>query len=203
MKPQPCITKPWIPILANVLQTRCLWTKTAIIFCLTGMIAVCELLLDTKEPLKFETEQGKEYTFSELMKLLFPDNRQNYDYHFHITDKQWDTLLDNFRDTEPIDDEWPKELDRLKKIYVHHVLENQDILQKIFEYIFFRQIERIPEYGIKVVLQFAKECTDFVAIHAQLTRDYKKSLRRFSEQIEYSDVNVDILDNGIRSRYQA
>ena len=165
--------------------------------------AVCELLLDTKEPLKFETEQRQKYTFSELMKLLFPDNRQNSDYHFHITDKQWDTLLDNFRDTEPIDDEWPKEIDRLKKIHIHHVLENQDILQKIFEYIFFRQIERIPEYGIEVVLQFAKECTDFVAIHAQLTGDNKKSLRRFSEQIEYSDVNVDILDNGIRSRYQA
>ena len=152
--------------------------------------AVCTLLLDDQKPLRFETDQGQKYSFSELLQKIFPDVEVAYRYTFDA--ERASESIRPFNVTEPIDEDWPKELEALRSMAYRDVAEtDRQTLQKIYEYVFYRQMDRIPEYGIDIVVQYAEMCTDFIALHAQLSGDYQKSLRRFSEQIEYSTINVD------------
>ena len=73
------------------------------------------------------------------------------------------------------------------------------MLQRIYQYIFYRQMERIPAWEADRISDYARMCTDFIVFHAGMTEDLAESLRRFSEQIEYSTVNVDVLLEAVAS----
>ncbi len=98
-------------------------------------------------------------------------------------------LLRRFRATEPIDGAWPKELDALEAAPLPGALD-AGAYQRVYEYLFFRQLERLPDWGAAPVADYAAAMTELLALWDALEPDTAGHLRRLSEQIEYSTENV-------------
>ena len=109
-------------------------------------------------------------------------------------------VLSAFVPCEPIDEAWTRELrtltaeshalaDRAAALYS----ENRAFLQAVFEYIVFRQLPMAASVGLAAVLSYAARSATFILLHAARFGDLAESVRRWSEEIEYSDVNVELL----------
>ena len=61
----------------------------------------------------------------------------------------------------------------------------------VYEHLFFRQIERLEDWGAAAVADYAAAMTDLLALWDSLTPDTAGHLRRLSGQIEYSTENVE------------
>ena len=117
---------------------------------------------------------------------------ENLRYHLRIDEQRRREILRRFGETEPIDETWPGELKALEHSPLPQAGEGEDY-QRIYEYLLYRQIERAEERDWESIADYAALCTDFVALWDALEVDTAAHLRRFSEQIEYSTENVDIL----------
>lgn len=118
--------------------------------------------------------------------------RQTLRYHLRIDEKRRREILRRFGKTEPIDENWPRELKALEHSPLPQAGEGEDY-QRIYEYLLYRQIERAEDRDWASITDYAALCTDFVALWDALEEDTAAHLRRFSEQIEYSTENVEIL----------
>ena len=117
---------------------------------------------------------------------------ENLRYHLRIDEQRRREILRRFGETEPIDETWPGELKALEHSPLPQAGEGEDY-QRIYEYLLYRQIERAEERDWESIADYAALCTDFVALWDALEEDTAAHLRRFSEQIEYSTENVEIL----------
>ncbi|MCR5106041.1 MAG: flagellin lysine-N-methylase [Eubacterium sp.] len=112
-----------------------------------------------------------------------------------------DKILDIFYMTEPIDDKWKNEVLQIKRDYKAHLegFENKAINIKeyeiIYQYILFRQLELIEIYGTKKIIDYAMSSIIFIMLYASLFHDEKEAVRRWSEQIEYNEENINTLIN--------
>ena len=113
-------------------------------------------------------------------------------YRPRIDEERRREILRRFGKTEPIDENWPRELKALEHSPLPQAGEGEDY-QRIYEYLLYRQIERAEERDWESIADYAALCTDFVALWDALEVDTAAHLRRFSEQIEYSTENVEIL----------
>ena len=160
--------------------------------------AVTELLLD--EPaLRFTCrETGETLELGALLRRLGIDAPpEGLRYRPGIGEARRRELLSRFRDTEAIDEAWPREMDALERSPLPVNAEGEPY-QRIFAYILFRQLERLGERDLADLAAYARICTDLIALWDALEPDTAAHLRRFSEQIEYSTENVDrLLDKGI------
>ena len=118
--------------------------------------------------------------------------RHTLRYHLRIDEERRWEILRRFGKTEPIDDTWPGELKALEHSPLPQAGEGEDY-QRIYEYLLYRQIERAEDRDWASITDYAALCTDFVALWDALEEDTAAHLRRFSEQIEYSTENVEIL----------
>ncbi|MBR1633501.1 MAG: flagellin lysine-N-methylase [Lachnospiraceae bacterium] len=158
--------------------------------------AVCEELFKDETALSFTDETGAVYSISDVLA------RCGYScaipaYHPCEDTAALQSLLKRFAATDSIDRQWGKEISSLRVILAEgisarHLPETTPSihLQNLFDYILFRQIEQIPTAGIAAVIQYATNCVDFIHLHTRITGHLAQSARRFSEQIEYSTVNV-------------
>ncbi len=160
--------------------------------------AVTELLLN--EPaLRFTCrETGETLELGALLRRLGIDAPpEGLRYRPRIGEARRRELLSRFRDTEAIDETWPREMDALERSPLPVNAEGEPY-QRIFAYILFRQLERLGERDLADLAAYARLCTDLIALWDALEPDTAAHLRRFSEQIEYSTENVDrLLDKGI------
>ena len=99
-------------------------------------------------------------------------------------------LMTRFAATEPIDEDWPRELEALASAPLPERGE-VGAYQRVYEYLFFRQIERLEDFGAAAVADYAAAMTDLLALWDALEPDTAGHLRRLSEQIEYSTENVE------------
>ena len=112
-----------------------------------------------------------------------------------------DKILDIFYMTEPIDDKWKNEVLQIKRDYKAHLegFENKTINIKeyeiIYQYILFRQLELIEIYGTMKIIDYAMSSIIFIMLYASLFHDEKEAVRRWSEQIEYNEENINTLIN--------
>ena len=113
-------------------------------------------------------------------------------YRPRIDEERRREILRRFGKTEPIDENWPRELKALEHSPLPQAGEGEDY-QRIYEYLLYRQIERAEDRDWASITDYAALCTDFVALWDALEVDTAAHLRRFSEQIEYSTENVEIL----------
>lgn len=113
-------------------------------------------------------------------------------YRPRIDEERRREILRRFGKTEPIDENWPRELKALEHSPLPQAGEGEDY-QRIYEYVLYRQIERAEDRDWASITDYAALCTDFVALWDALEEDTAAHLRRFSEQIEYSTENVEIL----------
>ena len=145
-------------------------------------------------------DSGKRISFTELLEMLeinIPqdDLRLSKVIPEHLKEADIERILDIFFATEPIDDNWKKEVSLLKESFKEYP-ENMDIkevLKKyevIYQYIIFRQLELVKTYGVRKIIEYAFYSIIFIMLYAISIGDDLEAVRRWSEQIEYNEDNI-------------
>ena len=154
----------------------------------------CELLLADTALLQLRTENGEELSLQELLeRLSLPVSEADLCYQTGLTSEDADFVLACMEKTEPIDAAWTAQLMQLQAERGAAIVEVPQFFDRIYQYILYRALEHVPQYGLGAVLSYAQLNTDFIYLAYQLTGQLDESIRRWSEQIEYSTENVRIL----------
>ena len=159
---------------------------------------------------------GRRIGFTKLLELLEIDYPEEYldisnvlsDY---LSESRIEKILDVFYNTEPIDDNWKKEVSLLKESYKDYLCHlsgkdeesaKKDIAirdidikryEVIYRYIIFRQLDQIEVYGMKMLYEYAASSIIYIMLYAAAIRDDIEAVRRWSEQIEYDDDNINYI----------
>ncbi|MCR5099660.1 MAG: flagellin lysine-N-methylase [Lachnospiraceae bacterium] len=154
---------------------------------------VCELLWESDGKLFFLTEEGTEFTFAGQDVTYVP--RKGRDY--------LNSLFNRFRQTEPIDDGWTAEMvdydrhfDALCDAVVSYAESfDRGRYNRLFSYVIYRQLEKVAldEWSVEKLIEYGRRATDFIFATDAYRGDPLERIRRFSEQIEYSTENVEII----------
>lgn len=166
--------------------------------------AACELLLSETGPLTFcDSETGRSIgSLAQLLKWLdYPLPRKGLTYEPATAEKDHERLLAVLGRTEPIDDTWTAQLKALQAQTANSA--GSTVLtgntgtagryQRIYDYIFYRQLETFADVPSDFLATYAGRSTDFIALTAAATGDLPEAVRRWSEQIEYDMDNVALL----------
>ena len=111
-----------------------------------------------------------------------------------------------YKKTEPIDEEWTKQLAHLETMLssttastTMDLLKADTIdvsaLNKVYQYILYRQIDMLAEYSLESLVRYAFDATVFIALLTHQFGNLPEQIRRWSEQIEYDEDNVSFLFN--------
>lgn len=115
-------------------------------------------------------------------------------------------LVTIYKKTEPIDEEWTKQLTHLEAMLssteastTMDLLKADTIdvsaLNKVYQYILYRQIDMLAEYSLESLVRYAFDATVFIALLTHQFGNLPEQIRRWSEQIEYDEDNVAFLFN--------
>ena len=110
-------------------------------------------------------------------------------------------LINLYKETEPIDEEWTKQLSYLENMLSSTTttdllnLDAQETvaLNKVYQYILYRQIDMLAEYSLESLVRYAFDATVFIALLTHQLGNLPEQIRRWSEQIEYDEDNVSYL----------
>lgn len=132
-------------------------------------------------------------------------------------------LINTYSKTEPIDDQWTLQLENLKQYLtttedsehngkmdttriahatndskcksnlLSYVKTHASQLNKIYQYIMYRQIDMLSEYSLYALIQYATDATHFITLSSSMCDNLPEQIRRWSEQIEYDEDNVELL----------
>ena len=162
--------------------------------------AVCDLLLAEEGELTLGCEEtGEVIPLSSLLNRLGLENAQGV-LRFVPTENLEELLL-HLEGTEPIDAAWTEELDCLRKALkagAKPELPTGPRYDRMLQYIVYRGLEHAETAGWPAVLRYAREGVSFIALLDALYGEDPEHLRRWSEQIEYSTENVDLLLNAVK-----
>lgn len=115
-------------------------------------------------------------------------------------------LISVYKETEPIDEEWTKQLAHLEDMLSSTKATNTTdlltldapettALNKVYQYILYRQIDMLAEYSLESLVRYAFDATVFIALLTHQLGNLPEQIRRWSEQIEYDEDNVAFLFN--------
>ena len=115
-------------------------------------------------------------------------------------------LVNVYKKTEPIDEEWTKQLgllqDMLSSTTASTTMDllaadtiDTSVLNKVYQYILYRQIDMLAEYSLGSLIRYAFDATLFIALLIHQFGNMPEQIRRWSEQIEYDEDNVAFLFN--------
>lgn len=166
----------------------------------------CELLLGDEKALVFYIEDTEEeLSFSEVLAVIglnLPNEMQ--EFSLAVNAENINKVLEIMAKTEPIDENWSKELSIMQdmdnvELKAKEYLENSDknILNKIYQYILYRQLERLVDIDIEALINYAQYSILFIILHTMISKELGESVRRWSEQIEYDTDNVDLILAGV------
>ena len=113
-------------------------------------------------------------------------------------------LISLYKETEPIDEEWTKQLAHLEDMLASTTATNttdllnldaqeRATLNKVYQYILYRQIDMLAEYSLESLVRYAFDATVFIALLTHQFGNLPEQIRRWSEQIEYDEDNVSFL----------
>lgn len=169
-----------------------------------------ELLLAEKEPLTFyrEGNEQEKITFAELVSQLGLRERNEEDesvpsfsFQPKFDAEKIRQLLLLMQKTEPIDEVWTEhihfllqEKERAEKCWRKYAeLYDAAAFERIFQYIAYRQLGQAEDYGINAICRYARKNTMYIFLEAAVTGNLPEAVRRWSEQIEYSEENTAFL----------
>ena len=166
----------------------------------------CELLLGDEKDLVFYIEDTEEeLSFSEVLAVIglnLPNEMQ--EFSLAVNAGNINKVLEIMAKTEPIDENWSKELSIMQdmdnvELKAKEYLENSDknILNKIYQYILYRQLERLVDIDMEALINYAQYSILFIILHTMISKELGESVRRWSEQIEYDTDNVDLILAGV------
>ena len=164
---------------------------------------VTRLLLSEDGVLLFEDDTGDRYTIDSILDMLGYESEKGYSFKPYPDRSKYEIILRLFSETEPIDKFWTEMIDSYLRSTDEIVEKCREALpgfdsirfQRIHDYILYRQLDRLYDTGLSTIEHYADLCCEFIFICSIMTGDLPESVRRFSEQIEYSTENVDILMN--------
>lgn len=172
--------------------------------CGTGLCCekTCEQLRDTHK-LQFTAEGTTQvFSFDTLLQALGANvPKKDTLWSPSLSLSSISSMISHLEKTEPIDEEWTKHLSFMK----HHreaVLdkgqwyqkeETLSYFQKLFQYIWYRQLDLCLSIPLETIKAYAEESTLFIYLESALTGNPLRAAARWSEQIEYDTDNVDIL----------
>ena len=115
-------------------------------------------------------------------------------------------LVTIYKKTAPIDEEWTNQLAHLEAMLssttastTMDLLKADTIdvsaLNKVYQYILYRQIDMLAEYSLESLVRYAFDATVFIALLTHQFGNLPEQIRRWSEQIEYDEDNVAFLFN--------
>ena len=167
---------------------------------------VTELIFEKKSLDFIICDSQKKIDIYELLKLLDINiSHDSLDLSKMIPDYleegKIEKVLDIFSNTVPIDDKWKNEVLLIKSDYKKLLegFDSKDIDIKKYEityqYILFRQLELIEQYGTKKIIDYAIYSIIFIILYTRLFHDDIEAVRRWSEQIEYNEDNINTLIN--------
>ena len=149
---------------------------------LAGVGLSCEKaseLMFAKTSLEFVIcDSEKKISFTELLELLEINIPIDYlslsnvipDY---TEEAKIEKILDIFYNTEPIDDNWKKEVSLLRENYKEYLndltkYESLNKFEVIYQYIIFRQLDQVQTYGVQKIVEYAVRSIIFIMLYAIL-----------------------------------
>ena len=158
----------------------------------------CRLLLSSREPLLFRAGE-RSMPLSALARGAFSPGALRF--HARTDAETCRALLDAYARTEPIDDAWTAQLAALRAdvsacvaaMEAYRETYDGALFDRALHYILYRQLDRLEQRGADALARYAQDAAQFVFLTAAVTGDLPEALRRWSEQIEYSTENVDLL----------
>ena len=158
--------------------------------------AAAELLLKAPAPLPFVFDDGKTRkaaSFAGVCRALgitLPEGADRYD------SPQGEALLTQYADVfgtlETMDPAWSGALEAALGTDAPGTLTG-GALQNVYTYLFYRQLEKAEEYGAEVLRRFAALNTALIRRLTATGLTPVKALTSWSEEIEYSTENADVL----------
>ena len=162
-----------------------------------------KLLLSNSTPLLFMEDSAPSlFDFPTLLSAMgcsLPEKALSYTPT--INETYCRTILHALSQTEPVDEAWTKRLSALSGFFTSTLKKASSYLAKaplpeltaVYQYIFYRALEKEPFCGIDAVMTYARQSTDFIFMETAVFGDLPENIRRWSEQIEYDTDNPDIL----------
>ena len=182
---------------------------------LCGVGLSCEAsveLLAQQEPMDFllftieddhnEFNSEERLTLHNIFELLAFDLDPNlFQYTPKPSKQSFKELLDLYKQTEPIDENWTAQVNTLSSkldqliTFVQTYIQQEDmsLFNKVYQYILYRQIDMLSDYSLESILAYAKDGTDYILIASALEGQPLKQIARWSQQIEYDENNVALL----------
>ena len=182
---------------------------------LCGVGLSCEAsveLLAQQEPMDFllftieddhnEFNSEERLTLHNIFELLAFDLDPNlFQYTPKPSKQSFKELLDLYKQTEPIDENWTAQVNTLSSkldqliasVQTYIQQEDMSLFNKVYQYILYRQIDMLSDYSLESILAYAKDGTDYILIASALEGQPLKQVARWSQQIEYDEDNVELL----------
>ena len=182
---------------------------------LCGVGLSCEAsveLLAQQEPMDFllftieddhnEFNSEERLTLHNIFELLAFDLDPNlFQYTPKPSKQSFKELLDLYKQTEPIDENWTAQVNTLSSkldqliasVQTYIQQEDMRLFNKVYQYILYRQIDMLSDYSLESILAYAKDGTDYILIASALEGHPLKQVARWSQQIEYDEDNVVLL----------
>lgn len=182
---------------------------------LCGVGLSCEAsveLLAQQEPMDFllftieddhnEFNSEERLTLHNIFELLAFDLDPNlFQYTPKPSKQSFKELLDLYKQTEPIDENWTAQVNTLSSkldqliasVQTYIQQEDMRLFNKVYQYILYRQIDMLSDYSFESILAYAKDGTDYILIASALEGHPLKQVARWSQQIEYDEDNVVLL----------
>ena len=182
---------------------------------LCGVGLSCEAsveLLAQQEPMDFllftieddhnEFNSEERLTLHNIFELLAFDLDPNlFQYTPKPSKQSFKELLDLYKQTEPIDENWTAQVNTLSSkldqliasVQTYIQQEDMSLFNKVYQYILYRQIDMLSDYSLESILAYAKDATDYILIASALEGQPLKQVARWSQQIEYDEDNVELL----------
>ena len=161
-----------------------------------------DLLLFTIEDDHNEFNSEERLTLHNVFELLAFDLDPNlFQYTPKPSKQSFKELLDLYKQTEPIDENWTAQVNTLSSkldqliTSVQTCIQHEDmsLFNKVYQYILYRQIDMLSDYSLESILAYAKDGTDYILIASALDGQPLKQVARWSQQIEYDEDNVELL----------
>ena len=182
---------------------------------LCGVGLSCEAsveLLAQQEPMDFllftieddhnEFNSEERLTLHNIFELLAFDLDPNlFQYTPKPSKQSFKELLDLYKQTEPIDENWTAQVNTLSSkldqliasVQTYIQQEDMSLFNKVYQYILYRQIDMLSDYSLESILAYAKSGADYILIASALEGQPLKQVARWSQQIEYDEDNVELL----------
>lgn len=161
-----------------------------------------DLLLFTIEDDHNEFNSEERLTLHNVFELLAFDLDPNlFKYTPKPSKQSFKELLDLYKQTEPIDENWTAQVNTLSSkldqlitsVQTYIQQEDMSLFNKVYQYILYRQIDMLSDYSLESILAYAKDGTDYILIASALEGHPLKQVARWSQQIEYDENNVELL----------